>query len=397
MLKRLLLLLLLIFSINLIGCSNNTMNNNAAYLNADYKSDSVDALDKPQGKFISDWQDGEMNIEGNKPSNTANSKYLSVTEQGSWIYYVDNYSICKEDAYGQQYIIAEFSNRPKQLSVVGDWIYYLYETNLYKIRTDGECQTLLIEDVGSPWSSYYIYNDRIYYFINEQTSADTFKSTLHSCTLDTLDDIGIFYLSDLSMEEDVIGWNILGMFENKLLAIPEVENLDESKYLPQGIFYFDLDTYEVGWLTDRRDPFLDFESQHFDFFLANNCIIAFGMKSGNCPWIRIYDLHTYDIIPVNPVINGNEIYFLRSLNYDEINDRYIMACTFYVDKESFFVDKETSIFITDGIEGLKNNNWTEISSDNARILMTTSNYIYYDVDDVLYRIDYDGQNWKRIN
>lgn len=371
--------------------SENTYDNYETSENEDYHEGySEDKVN--ENVFVSDWQEGEMNIEGNKSYRIVNeSNNFYFTEQGEWVYYIFENCIYKENSLGETILVAQFDFNPKDISVVGDWIYYFYDSCLYRIRTDGQENRVIITEIDS----YYIYNNRIFYTYTEQTSADKYSSTIKSCTLE-LEDVQAFYcFSSLEYDDDTMQWNIIGGYDNKLYYVPAIRVDSHNSYIedtviPMGINYIDLDTLEHVEYIGKDHSFLCSDYKNHVYCIMSDYIVAKKTGGAIADVLRFFDLRSEESFTVTPKLDGYFLNYLFDVGYDELNGRFLMSGK-TGDK------REISLWVTDGIEGVVNNNWLELTSDDATSFINTKNYIYYKTgEDTVYRIDYDGGNWKTV-
>ena len=157
-------------------------------------------------EFVSDWTEGNENIYGygseynNTISNTKKNsidRYQFVTQDG-WLYY----SMAENGIYkmpinstdsSQVTKLASLSDWPQNLSVMKDWIYYFYDDQLLRLRTDGmEQETVPLQNVETSYGAdFYLAHDQLYYISKSPKSASEFSYTLRKLDLETMEDIQI--------------------------------------------------------------------------------------------------------------------------------------------------------------------------------------------------------------
>lgn len=402
-------MLLFVVSISLVGCSDDTISNDDSYIdenyesaeNEDYYEDYYEDNSEDESSeyvFVSDWQEGEMNIEGNKSYRTVNgSNNFYFTEQGEWIYYIFENCIYKENLLGETILVAQFDYNPKDISIIGDWIYYFYDSCLYKIRTDGQENSVILTEIDS----YYIYNNKIFYTESIQTSADTYETRMNVCTLDAMEHyVGLWTFSGMEYDNHKMLWNIVGGYDNKLFYIPSVEfashnSYIEPKVIPYGIHSIDLETLDDVIYVEADHEFFGSEYMNHEYCIMSDYIVAKKSVGHNAFTIsnalRFFDLRTGESFTVTPALNGYFFNWVFSVGYDELNDRYLMSAK-TGDK------REISLWIANSVEDVLNNNWTELTSDDVTSFINTKNYIYYRTagEDTVYRVDYNGKNWETV-
>lgn len=401
MLKK--LMLLFAVSISLVGCSGDTISNDDSHIDENYESAENEHYyeeyyednsedESSEYAFVSDWQEGEMNIEGNKSYRTVNESYnFYFAEQGNWIYYIFENYIYKENSSGETILVAQFEFNPKDISVIGDWIYYFYDSCLYKIRTDGQENSLVIPDIDS----YFICKDRIFYTYTEQTSADTYSSVMKSCNFDFEDIQACCYRSGLEYDDHKMKWNIVGEYDNKLFFLPTVVIDPHNPYffsdtIPYGIHYVDLDTLEHVEYVGKEHEFFE-EKVNYSYCIMSDYIVGQRLENVSTKdAIRLFNINSKESFTITPKVGEQQLQFLSTIGYDELNGRFLMS-------GSIGIKHEKSLWITEGIEGLENNDWTEVTSDDVTGFINTKNYIYYKTNnDAVYRINYDGENWTTV-
>jgi hypothetical protein len=124
----------------------------------------------------------KMKIDGTEKTKLNNSAIRYINVVGDWIYYS-----CSGRDDNDEYILDENGNRKnaiykirtdgkrktellrgsyRDITVAGDWVFFLAEKDLYKMRVDGKRKTLIISDINIfPYIN--IVGDWIYYITDD--------------------------------------------------------------------------------------------------------------------------------------------------------------------------------------------------------------------------------------
>lgn len=127
--------------------------------------------------FISDTPKEQWNTYGNNFGNLLYNygheyKVGQITSQGDWVYYYQYGKINKKNVISGEEIYVTSATNAVSLNVIGDYIYYLEEATIVKVRTDGEGKEELITNVAS---DYFLASDQtIAYVIGRQVSSQSF-------------------------------------------------------------------------------------------------------------------------------------------------------------------------------------------------------------------------------
>jgi hypothetical protein len=105
----------------------------------------------------------KMKATGNGKEKVIDESVSRISIIGDYIYYIDKYgSICKFNKVKKQKCVIQ-KEKCVEYVVSGYWIYYIQDktTGIYKIRTDGEYNELVINEYGYDLNS--LNNDYLYY------------------------------------------------------------------------------------------------------------------------------------------------------------------------------------------------------------------------------------------
>jgi len=124
---------------------------------------------------------------------------------------------------------------PKNINVIGEWIYYIKDIDLYKVKIDGSCKTHLLKDkfigffiIKDNWLYCYDYKGDTLYKIREDGSDYSLLDNKCGITF-TIDEQWIYYKKEGAL------WKISVDGANKTKILDE--NTRQCIVLEQWIYY----------------------------------------------------------------------------------------------------------------------------------------------------------------
>lgn len=130
--------------------------------------------------FAPDYEsEDEINILGNTNSNYKNGAW--VAGQGKWTYCIVSNQIIKFWGFVEEFdkqIVWDGTNDGdvRRLSVCGDYLYFLSNAGLCRVRTDGTNYEVIFEEADSYiHNDYVVYDQKIYTSMSRQVSATKYS------------------------------------------------------------------------------------------------------------------------------------------------------------------------------------------------------------------------------
>ena len=277
-----------------------------------------------------------------------------------------------------------FTN-PKEIQVVGDWIYVRYEYSaaviqnqfryyqqaVARISTDGFQTELVVCDmaanVENTSNTFVVLGDVIYYTYNNyvQTSATqfTFYSGLKQYNMSTGEE---FVLYEQTVERYDRGLEIAAYTEDTiLLGIPTSSWGDAVYYLYN---------YDTGAMTEAPQI-----TNYEGFYVDGNCYLTYYHDDDECRLYRYAPETGYE----------QELYFSEEYSWstDDPDWNYVLC----IDGGVYASTRKGIVAIRDGQRYL-------LTPDPAvNICWIGDGYIYYECNGGFYRILPDGTGWETVD
>lgn len=306
---------------------------------------------------------------GNSAGNIANGG--RVAGQGNWNYYVYCNSIMKIDDEGNTSKILSGANA-SSLNLIGDWLYYGRGSDIYKVRTDGTKNQLIVSNV---YRDFFVADSSIYFIRKDPADESAYELASYSIK----DGKVRVWINELKSEiKDSPGRTrrnyrflprIVGLYGKDLLPVVEFSDGRLGKIENDEMVYFN-----VG--------------EGFEYFFVEGERL-FGFRK------------SHGIFSANP--NGEILVYNLLENKEEkhlVYDGWI---------EELNATGETLIFAADNAikihnysrveENLANNVWDKIvvmEEGNSSQISVVGNWIYYFYEAELYRVDINGQNRQKL-
>lgn len=355
--------------------------------------------ESPDDTWVHDYQPGMENAMSSytRPQRTNIAKLSPIVRQDQMLYFVSNGILRKMPVGGSVVNVqgiyafgAAFLN-PKEIQVVGDWIYVRYEYSasviqnklLYyqqavaRISTDGSQSELVICDMAansdSSSNTFVVRGDDIYYTYTNcvQTSATqfTYYSGLKQRNMSTGEE---FVLYEQAVERYDYSLEIAAYTEDTiLLGVPTSSWGDADYYL------YD---YDTGTLTSAPQITCSTQLSNYKaFYVDGNCYLTYYHDNNEC--------HLYRYAPETGY--EQELYFSEEYSWsaDDPDWNYVLC----VDGGVYASTRKGIVAIRDGQRYL-------LTPDPAvNIRWIGDGYIYYECNGGFYRILPDGTGWESVD
>lgn len=339
----------------------------------------------------------EFSVNGNTEGNRHNGGW--VAEQGDWNYYGISGCIYKENVVtNEKYAIFDSMSNTGNifLQVMGEWIYFEIEDNLYRISVDGSTGSQFTPDLGNDvifdWD---VYNGNVYIIVRENLSASTYNYYLAITDWNTQSYQKILNIGNMHPQFDdfatgdvshfIMDYNenylylhrdafyFIGIDEGYAYFIytsPE-SHLEDSSFTAYKI---NLDNIEdkdiISWKNDKKLPYCSIH-------VSNNCVYAFSTYSEGFP-----DDNYYDII--------------------DFNNNTVSTC--WIPELGDMIPTRINISPLGILKGnpsqlicIVDNNVINISEDSASNICTAHNKIYYYCNNLYCQINPDDTGWESID
>ncbi len=121
---------------------------------------------------------GVVNTRGNTSINLNNGGH--VAQQGDWLYFTEgNDGLYKERLDGTDRETLIDSGWVQYINVVGDWVYYLQQSGVSRIKTDGSGQEFLFENPAYPWQlQLHVVDDVFYYMVDLEEGSAIYRQPI---------------------------------------------------------------------------------------------------------------------------------------------------------------------------------------------------------------------------
>lgn len=349
--------------------------------------------ERPAEVWDRDYRPGMENTQSTytRPYGTTISKLSPIVRQDEMLYFVSNGILRKmvmggniTNVQGIYAFDSAFLN-PKEIQVVGDWIYVRYEYSakviqnkfryyqqaIARISTDGYESELILCDMAAnsdhSTNTFVVCDDVIYYTYNMyvQTSATqfTFYSGLKQYDMSTGSE---FVLYEMPVEKDDRGLEIAAYTEDTILIGVPTSSWGDAEYL-----LYDMNT---GTLTNVPQ-FVNYNG----FFVDDNCYLTYYHDDDECRLYRYAPETGY----------AQELYFSEEYGWsaDDPEWHYVL----YADGALYASTRKGIVAIKDGTRYL-------LTPDPAtNIRWIDDGYIYYECNNEFYRILPDGSGWEPVD
>lgn len=349
--------------------------------------------ESPDDTWNHDYQPGMENTMSSYtlPQKTNIGKLSPIVRQDQMLYFVSNGILRKMpvggsvvDVQGIYAFDGAFTN-PKEIQVVGDWIYVRYEYSaaviqnqfrhyqqaVARISTDGFQTELVICDMAAnaenSSNTFVVLDDVIYYTYNNcvQTSATqfTFYSGLKQYNMSTGEEVVLY---EQAVERYDRGLEIAAYTEDTiLLGIPTSSWGDAVYYLYN---------YDTGTMSEAPQI-----TNYKGFYVDGNCYLTYYHDDDECRLYRYSPETGY----------AQEVWFSEEYSWstDDPDWNYVLCA----DGSMYASTRKGIVAIRDGQRSL-------LTPDPAvNIRWIGDGYIYYECNGGFYRILPDGTGWETVD
>lgn len=333
--------------------------------------------DRNKNNFASDYSPGEENLHGNTVDNMNNGGI--ATQQGRWIYYISSTTtITKENTYtGEKSTIFSGGDCIHYLSVCKDYLYFISNDNLYRIRTDGQDMTFI-----SDTSWYYMYNCKIYFTIETQISA--LKTVKNLCYIDTenisSEPVELFSLG---------GGEIVVGIDSNGYVITQPADLRREEIDYYAIRVYNIETGEMNTYSLEEFGGVDIVS------ICDGTAYCFSRDGkSNVLILKLSDMSA----TTRDLTFDNYAEWWSSINC--VEDNFYLCSLISTFNGTLHMLGRT----TDGLNDIAKGQVISISDDGARNICIAGDWIFYVFGygnfsngfNHIYRIDKNGENWSEV-